>query len=122
MKIVRWATYAESNVGPQRGWMGGFMSPGMGWDDYLARFDEGTHGELCALRDAIIERGARFGGDYHQLDHFDGVPLMDDGTYYRLSFRAWGDLLAAAWNSVTDGRPYDYMDFYMGPPRDEVKP
>jgi len=64
-----------------------------------------------ALRRAVLARGLRRGGDWHQSAN-DGVPVFDDGAVGTFSFRAWGGLMAAIW-SAADGRTYDYMDFYM---------
>jgi len=62
-------------------------------------------------KEAIVARGLRRGGDWHQSAP-DGVPVFDDGAVGTFSCRAWGDLMAAVW-SGEDGRGYGYMDFYM---------
>ena len=42
------------------------------------------------------------------------TPVFDDGTVGSFSFRAWGDLMAAIWNTEENTNKYSYMDFYMG--------
>jgi hypothetical protein len=90
------------------GGLGGFFKDGMRWQDYAAR-NPGPHYE--ALRLAIVERGLKRGGDWHQNSD-DGCPVFSDGTSGTFTYRAWGDLLAAVW-SEHEGRDYSYMDFYM---------
>lgn len=62
------------------------------------------------MRQAIIARGLRRGGDWHQ-NSAPGVPVFDDGSVATFTYRAWGDLLAAVWANA-DGRDYSYVDFY----------
>ena len=92
------------------GW-GGDIQIGDRWKDYISDVDERYLAHHEALRRAIIARGLRRGGDWHQSSP-DGVPVFDDGAIGTFSFRAWGDLLAAVWADV-DRRDYSYMDFYM---------
>jgi hypothetical protein len=89
------------------GW-GGFFQRGDDWSAYIANIDKqfAPHHER-----AIIAKGLRRGGDWHQNSQ-DGVPVFDDGAIGSFSFRAWGDLMAATWTGE-DGRGYGYMDFYM---------
>lgn len=107
--VERWISYAESDGMPESaGGIGGFFSPGMRWDDYAAECP-GQYYE--ALRDAVIARKLKRGGDWHQQAD-DGVPVFSDGTIATFSYRAWGDLLAATW-STHENKDYEYFDFYM---------
>ena len=94
-------------------WMGGwfnFEEKGQRWQTYLDNFKPTKYPYLEALRKEIVGKGYRFTGEYHQNN--SGVPKFSDGTYMCLSWRAWGDLMAAIWSQEED-KDYNYMDFYM---------
>ena len=112
-QVIGWVSYAsvEQKTLTDIGGWGGFMTGTDRWEDYVANGDERYRPHVEALRSAVITRGLRRGGDWHQ-SAADGVPVFDDGAVGTFSFRAWGDLLAAIW-SGEDGRGYGYMDFYM---------
>lgn len=111
--VVRWVSYDQAdfsgalNIG---GW-GGDIEKGMRWADFLADVDAPCIVYFEALRRAIVARGLRRGGDWHQHGPH-GAPVFDDGAVATFSMRGWGDLLAAIW-STEQGRDYKYMDFYM---------
>jgi hypothetical protein len=112
-QVVRWIAFADVDAGDDQdigGW-GGSINKGDGWSEYIANIDEKCVAYYEALRDAILRRGLRRGGDWHQFAP-DGVPLFRDGVFASFSFRGWGDLMAAAW-ADTDGRRHGYMDYYM---------
>jgi len=92
------------------GW-GGVIEKGHRWANFISAIDPAVVAHFEALREAILARGLRRGGDWHQ-NAADGVPVFDDGCTATFSFRAWGDLMAAIW-AGEDGRDYEYMDFYM---------
>ena len=96
-RVIKWISYESAerldgavNVG---GW-GGFMTEEMGWPDYIAEFTPRIAAYHEVLKEAILARGLRRGGDWHQ-SAADGAPLFDDGAIGTFSFRGWGDLMAA---------------------------
>ena len=112
-QILGWVSTAsiESRCLTDIGGWGGFMTEAMRWHDYIAGIDPKFCAHHEALRQAIIARGLRRGGEWHQNAQ-DGVPVFDDGTVGTFSFRSWGDLMAATW-SGEDGHGYSYMHFCM---------
>lgn len=113
-EIVRWMAFdGIDGLGEvvDIGDWGGTMTEAMRWADFVADLDPAHVAHYEALRQAIVARGLRRGGDWHQ-NAPDGVPVFDDGAIASFSFRAWGDLMAAVWSGV-DGRGYGYMDFYV---------
>jgi hypothetical protein len=113
-RIAKWMSFDDvDRLGEVRdigGW-GGMMTKEMRWADFIADINPRLVPYYQALREAIVARGLRRGGDWHQSAP-DGVPVFDDGAVGTFSYRAWGDLMAAVW-SGEDGRGYGYMDFYM---------
>lgn len=81
------------------------------WQEHLSRTEPRLRPYHDALRPAVLARGLRRGGDWHQRAA-DGVPVFDDGAIATFSFRAWGALMAAIWGPE-DRCSYSYMDFYM---------
>ena len=115
-RIVEWISFDQSDArraagAPDLGGWGGTMTERMRWPDYTADVDPGWRAHFEVLRQAILARGLRRGGDWHQRAP-DSVPVFDDGALATVSYRAWGDLMAAVW-SEHDRRGYGYMDFYM---------
>lgn len=93
------------------GWWGGFFENGMRWQDYLDAFNEKVHPYLEAARQSAIENRIKVTGEQHQ---YDGVtPVFSDGRYFQMTYRAWGDFMAAVWSEEED-RDLSYMDFYVG--------
>ncbi len=80
------------------------------WTEYLELWPAEKYVYFEALRTSILERGAIKGQD-HQYGP-EGIPLFEDGTIASFSFRAWGDLLSAIYNTKIEERKWDYMDFY----------
>lgn len=115
IKVVAWGSYnGDTPKGQSLGWLGGwfnFKETGNRWKDYLKNFTPEAHPYLEAVRTAILERQSRMTGERHQYSS-DGVPIFSDGKRLELSYRAWGDLMAAVW-SEQEGKDYTYMDFYM---------
>ena len=111
MKVVDWISYEASEGMPESiGSMGGWVH-GQGWEEYMDRMSsEDKYPYYEALRDIIVKDSIRCGGDEHQARM---VPVFDDGTVGRFSYRAWGDLMAAIWNTEEKTRKYCYLDFYM---------
>lgn len=110
-QVVRWIAYDRVGGATDIGDWGGSIEKGMRWADFLADVDPAHMDHYEALRRAVVMRGLRRGGDWHQ-NAADGVPMFDDGAVATFSMRGWGDLLAAIW-STEDGRDYGYMDFYL---------
>jgi len=92
-------------------WLGGFFEEGMRWKDYIEYFEDAVKPYLEALRRDIVDKNLRFGGDDHQ-DSPSGTPVFSDDKSLKLSYRAWGDLMAACWSEHED-KDYSYMHFYM---------
>lgn len=95
-------------------WLGGWFNlpeSGHRWKDYLENFKDEVHPYLEAVRKEILERGLCVTGKDHSSSE-DGVPKFSDGKYLCLSWRAWGDLMAAIYSEKED-RDYSYMDFYI---------
>jgi hypothetical protein len=96
------------------GWMGGwfnFKEGGKRWKDYIETFTDEAVPYLEAVRADVVAHNRRFTGDAHQ-HQLEGVPLFSDGKALRLTYRAWGDLMAAIW-SEQENKDYHYMNFYM---------
>jgi hypothetical protein len=112
-RVIGWVSTAsiENRGLVDIGGWGGFFRESDDWSAYIANIDKQFVPHHESLRMAIIAKGLRRGGDWHQNSQ-DGVPVFDDGAVGTFSFRAWGDLMAATWTGE-DGRGYGYMDFYM---------
>jgi hypothetical protein len=113
MKVVDWISDAESAdheiaFGGMGGWFG--FDQANTWQDYLDSWKPEVHPYIEAVRDSVIESGRWITGQQHQDDD-DGTPLFEDGKVVALSFRAWGDLMAAI-ATYNDGKPHNYMEFY----------
>jgi hypothetical protein len=108
--VVKWISEEESNGKECKlGGLGG-VGKSMFWNEYLELFTPDCHGHMEALREAILQKGA-FTGEAHQNDA-EGTPLFSDGSIAAFSFRAWGDLLSAIFNTKIGEKKWDYMDFY----------
>lgn len=60
----------------------------------------------------LIDNNICFSGEFHQTG-MNGMPIFSDGTCFRASMRAWGNIMANVKHHLT-GEEYSYMDFYMG--------
>jgi len=116
IRVVDWID--EDDVADEKddsfGWMGGWFNAkgheNHRWNDYLKHFLETTHPYLEAVRREVLEKNLHTTGEEHQ--NSSGVPVFSDGKQMILSYRAWGDLMAAIWSEKED-KNYSYMDFYM---------
>ena len=63
----------------------------------------------------IVRKKYRFSGDTHQRSKHGCPIFLVDGkkVYYPNSMRAWGAVMASAWDEIEQVSKYDYMDFYM---------
>lgn len=114
MKVVRWICYADTaGMTSSIGGLGGWVDPGVTWPAFLEALEPERRPYYEALRAEIVARKLWHSGDWHQDDHADGVPVFEDETIATLSFRAWGDLMAAIWNTEIPEAPYSYMSFYV---------
>lgn len=113
IKLIGWISWdeAEKKTENNAGGLGGWVK-GQNFDDYLAEHVDTAKPYLQAIRDSVVEKGIRYTGRDHQ-NRLDGTPLFSDDTVSMFSYRAWGDLMAAIWNSEEPGANYEYMDFYM---------
>lgn len=111
---VTWIKFDEKNLAEDSGLrdiggMGGFIQHGHRWADYLARHWISVHPYLEAIRTAVLDRGLRESGFWHQEDK-NGAPCFEDGTIFHGSMRSWGDLMAAIW-ATEENVDYWYGDF-----------
>lgn len=112
MKVERWIDYDKSEkFETSVGGFGGFFSDGMRWKDYLEQIDSDKHHYLEAIRESVLLQNLRLTGEQHQYGPA-GVPMFEDGTLGKFSYRGWGDLMAAIWAEAED-KDYHYMQFYM---------
>lgn len=111
--VVDWIDYPKNGEYPENdaGGLGGWIH-GENFDEYLSAYDPDVHPYLKAIRDDVVAKGLRLTGEQHQ-HRPNGVPLFSDGTVSTFSYRAWGDLMAAIWNSAENTDQYEYMSFYM---------
>ena len=111
--VIGWVSHGSVELLdlPDLGGWGGWIEHGQRWADYIDDIEAAKTPYFEALRQAILARGLRRGGDWHQ-NSAGGVPVFDDGSVATFTYRAWGDLLAAVWADA-DGRDYSYVDFYM---------
>lgn len=111
--VIGWVSYGSVELLdlPDLGGWGGWIEHGQRWADYIDDIEAAKTPYFEALRQAILARGLRRGGDWHQSSAA-GVPVFDDGSVATFTYRAWGDLLAAIWADA-DSRDYSYVDFYM---------
>lgn len=108
--VVSWSEEDLLEGGEELNWWGGFFERGMRWKDYLDNFEKELHPYLEAARRSAVENQIRAKGPEHQ---YEGVtPVFSDGAYFALTFRAWGDFMAAVW-AEEDNTDRHYMDFYM---------
>ncbi len=115
-EVVAWISYRKAETAHDQvdigDWGGGAShTKSRTWQEHLSRTEPRLRPYHDALRHAVLARGLRRGGDWHQHGP-DGVPVFDDGAIGTFSFRAWGALMAAIWGAE-NGRIYSYMDFYM---------
>jgi len=83
----------------------------IGWTDYSDRrfkdYDQSREAYNALIED-IRKNGYKFGGDAHE----DYVPVFNDGTAARFSWRGWGGVMADAWQPDNHD-PYKYSLYYM---------
>ena len=107
--VVSWSENDVSEGAASIGWWGGFFEHGMRWKDYVENFDSEVHPYLEAARKSAVENKIKATGMEHQ---YRGItPVFSDGRYFAMTFRAWGDFMAAVW-SEEEGRNMSYMEFY----------
>lgn len=98
----------------------------IGWEDFDCEYptrkfkgDE-LNEVLNLIRREIAENGYVFSGEEHQCG-LTGVPVFSDGTCFRASMRAWGQVMASIYSGA-DGEELTYMDFYMSLGDNSVMP
>lgn len=111
VRVVRWVSFEEaSKLKESVGGLGGVRAC-MTWRQYLGMWLPRVHPYLEAIRTKVLQRKIKRGGNWHQ-DR--GCPVFSDGTCASFSMRAWGDLMAAIWNTAEKrgrARRYMYTDF-----------
>ena len=109
ISVVNWSEYDAPEDAASIGWWGGFFENGMRWKDYVENFDPEVHPYLEAARKSAVDTKIKATGMEHQ---YRGItPVFSDGRYFAMTFRAWGDFMAAVWSEEED-RDFSYMDFY----------
>lgn len=109
IKVVDWIGYDDANEYEESiGGMGGWVK-GHKWPDYIDAIKDEFKPYYEAVRESVIEHDIRRGGFWHQQGG-DGVPLFSDNTVACFSMRAWGDLMAAIWNTEEDV-DFSYIHF-----------
>lgn len=111
MKIIDWIdSETAKKYKCSIGGCGGYFKAGMrGNKDYYKKLRLSKRKYYRALREEIIKKQIKIGGDTHQTEC---IPLFSNNTTGEFSSRAWGDLMAAIW-SEEENKDYNYMDFYM---------
>lgn len=66
-------------------------------EDFVHRYGEEARKYVKALLSYLKEHKVKISGFEHQLN---GVPLYNDSTVSRFSFRAWGDVMSAIWGGT----------------------
>ena len=109
IRVISWNRDDAADNADAFSWWGGFFGEGMRWKDYLETFDDDVQPYLEAARQSAVHNTIKATGDQHQ----NGItPVFSDGRYFSLTFRAWGDFMAAVWSEAEE-QDYHYMDFYM---------
>ena len=68
----------------------------------------------------VVMNNYVFSGQDHQ--NVDGcAPILSDGRCFRASMRAWGLIMAIAYQALTE-EEFSYMDFYTSSPIEECYP
>lgn len=89
----------------------------IGWENFdceypTRKFNGNELNEVLNLiRREIAENNYVFSGAEHQ-NSSTGVPVFSDGTCFRASMRAWGQVMASVYSGA-DGEKLSYMNFYM---------
>lgn len=99
--------YTDNGAGSMGGWVNG-----ENFDEFKAELPEELHPYYDAIRKSVVEQHLRLTGEHHQYGDA-GVPLFSDDTVSTFSYRGWGDIMAAIWNSEEPEKKYSYMHFYM---------
>lgn len=110
IEVVSWDLNEVSDNIETMSWWGGFFNHGMRWKDYIEEFDEALIPYLEAARQSAIKNKIMAKGEQHQS--LGITPVFSDGKCFALTFRSWGDFMAAVW-SEKKNKDYNYMDFYM---------
>jgi hypothetical protein len=112
ISVVDWISPEESTDKECTfGTLGGWFGENDTWQSYLEALEPEYRQYAIAVKDSVIERNHFITGEQHQYND-NGVPLFSDGTIGSFSFRGWGDLMAAIANCA-DGKPHQYMEYYM---------
>lgn len=113
--VSKWVPYDSDMPECEHiGGLGGWFGEQHTWSDYVKAIPQESVKCAESVRDLIAERwGVRpMGGFFHQgTDHnTDGVPIAACGGKAMFSFRAWGDICAAAV-AYQDHQPHDYTEY-----------
>ena len=97
MKVIKWTEWSDEH-----------------FDDIESKE------ELDAMADAVVEElrktNYHFDGSYHQNGDY-GVPVLDNGKYFQVTQRVWGEVMVMAYPEEFDNpeAPYNYIVWYLGP-------
>jgi len=90
---------------------GGGVEKGDRWIHYINSVEEWQRPYIEAVREEIIRKGIKWTGKEMQ-DNPNGTPVFNNGKLGMFTWRAWGDLMAAAW-AEDENVDYSYLDFYI---------
>lgn len=106
--IVDWISFAETEGKPEAECSScGGISAELTRADYIDGMRDEARAYVEAIWQHFDEHGA-FGGFTHQESR---CPVFDDGMVATYSYRGWGDVVAAWWNSRHPEAPTDYAWF-----------
>lgn len=105
--IDHWSNGETDDGDKVIGGLGGWVE-GETWRNYRRQMPQTWRPYLNVLRKYIMGTSCRYGGFWHQEE---GCPVFSDGTVIAMSFRAWGDFMAAVWNTAEQCHHYNYVNF-----------
>lgn len=96
MKVIRWTAWDNKHCDDIEG------------KDEIIKMSEAVAKELR-------EKGYHFDGSYHQNGDY-GVPVLDNGKYFQVTQRLWGEVMAMAYPEEFENpnNPYNYVVWYLG--------
>lgn len=96
MKVIRWTAWDNKHCDDIEG------------KDEIIKMSEVVAKELR-------EKGYHFDGSYHQNGDY-GVPVLDNGKYFQVTQRLWGEVMAMAYPEEFENpnNPYNYVVWYLG--------
>ena len=96
MKVIKWTAWDDKH------------------NDDLSSKEEIEKYSVAVIKE-LRDKGYHFGAGYHQNGEH-GVPVLDNGIYFQVSQRLWGEIMAKAFPEEFDNPedPYNYVVWYLG--------